>query len=88
MPNSNGHLLGSTARNAVEAGMAQAECRAAVDEFNRDLPSFCRRLGITPAQLNITTPILLMLVCMRQQTIIDTLRADLDEMSRLGVPAL
>lgn len=79
-------LNGSAGRNAVEVGIAQGECHSAIDEFNRDLPSFCRRLGIAPSLLNLPTPTLLMLVCMRQQALIDTLRSDLDEMSRLGTP--
>lgn len=84
---SNGKLLGSTSRNAVEAGLAHSECASAIAEFNRDLPSFCRLLGIAPSLLNLPTPTLLMLICMRQQSIIDTLRTDFNEMSRLGAPA-
>lgn len=83
MPNSNGHLLGSTARNAVEAGMAQAECRAAVDYFNTELPRFCKRLGITPAQLNLPTPTLLMVVCMCLARENDTLSARIDGLETL-----
>jgi hypothetical protein len=62
-------------RNVVELGMAAAECRAALEEFNRTLPSFCKRLDIPPAWLNLSTPELLMLVCMRQQAVIDELAA-------------
>jgi hypothetical protein len=64
--------------------MSQAECRAALDEFNRDLPSFCRRLGITPSVLNLPTPTLLMLVCMRLARENDVLSARLDELSTLA----
>lgn len=63
------------ARNVVELGMAQSECRAALEEFNRALPDFCRRLDIPPSWLNLNTPELLMLVCMRQQAVIDDLAA-------------
>jgi hypothetical protein len=55
--------------------MATAECRAALAEFSRTLPDFCRRLDIPPAWLNLGTPELLMLVCMRQQAVIDELAA-------------
>lgn len=65
-------------RNVVELGMAQAECRRALDEFNRTLPDFCRRLDIAPALLNLNTPELLMLICMRQQTIIDELASTIN----------
>jgi hypothetical protein len=58
-------------RNAVELGMAAAEGRAALAEFSATLPDFCKRLDIPPAWLNLSTPELLMLVCMRQQKIID-----------------
>lgn len=73
------------ARNVVELGMAEAECRRALAEFTRDLPEFCRRLNVAPSILNLRTPELLMLVCMRQQALIDTLRADLDELSRVAL---
>lgn len=63
------------ARNVVELGMAQAECRRALAEFNTRLPEFCKRLDIPPAWLNLNTPELLMLVCMRQQAVIDDLAA-------------
>lgn len=75
----------SPARNVVELGMASAECRKALAEFTRDLPEFCRALDIAPAILNLRTPELLMIVCMRQQALIDRLRGDLDELSRLAV---
>ncbi len=67
----NGRTSGS--RNAVELGMASAECRAALAEFAAALPGFCRRLDLPPAVLNLSTPELLILICMRQQRIIDDL---------------
>lgn len=69
------------ARNAVEVGMAQAECRRALQEFNDNLADFCRRLDIPPAWLNLNTPELLMLVCMRQQRVIDDLAAQVSSLA-------
>lgn len=87
MSNTNGRtdaLRDTTSRNAVEAGIASNECREALNIFNRDLAAFCRRLDIPPSWLTLRTPELLMLVCMRQQALIDTLRGDIDELSRLA----
>ncbi len=81
----NGRFAGSRTagtRNAVELGMASAECRAALAEFTATLPDFCRRLDLAPAVLNLNTPELLMLICMRQQTMIDHLGAALDAITR------
>ena len=68
-------------RNAVEAGLAHAECARAQDEFARELPTFCRRIGISPALLNLPTPTLLMLVCMRLAAENDVLAARVDALS-------
>ncbi len=80
----NGRLTGRTAgsRNVVELGMAEAECRRALAEFSTTLPAFCRRLDLAPAVLNLNTPELLMLICMRQQTMIDHLGAVIDAITR------
>lgn len=86
MANARDTIFGTDgARNVVELGMEQAECRKALAEFTRDLPHFCKRLDIPPAVLNLRTPELLMIVCMRQQALIDNLRSDLDELSRLAI---
>lgn len=63
------------ARNVVEAGMTHAACRAASEEITRNLTSFCKRLDIAPALLNLDNASLFMLICQRQQAIIDELAA-------------
>jgi hypothetical protein len=73
----------SAARNAVELGMAEAECKRALQEFTRELPGFCRRLDIPHQVLSLRTPELLMLICIRQQRIIDDLA---DTVQRLAFP--
>ncbi len=80
----NGRLTGRTAgsRNVVELGMAEAECRRALAEFNSRLPDFCRRLDLAPAVLNLNTPELLMLICMRQQSMIDALIDNVRDITR------
>lgn len=80
--NTRDDLFNGASAPVIKLGMAEAECRQALAEFNRDLPEFCKRLNIAPSILNLRTPELLMLVCMRQQALIDTLRADLDELHR------
>jgi len=77
----NGAHAPRTSRNAVELGMKQAECAAALRQFTLDLPDFCRRLDIPPALLNLGTPELLMIVCIRQQRIIDELAATVNRVA-------
>ncbi len=81
----NGRFAGSRtagSRNVVELGMAEAECRRALAEFSAALPAFCRRLDLAPAVLNLNTPELLMLICMRQQAIIDDLDTRVNAITR------
>ena len=70
-------------RNVVEAGMTHAACRVASEELTRNLASFCRRLDIAPALLNLDNTSLLILICQRQQAIIDDLA---QQVSRLAFP--
>lgn len=83
--NARDNLFNGPSAPVINLGMAEAECRKALQEFSRDLPSFCKQLDIAPAILNLRTPELLMIVCMRQQALIDTLRGDLDELRRVAV---
>lgn len=75
MPNARDDLYNGASAPIINLGSAEAECRAALREFSTKLPDFCKRLDLAPAVLNLRTPELLMLVCMRQQAIIDDLAA-------------
>lgn len=73
------------ARNVVQLGMAEAECRRALAEFTEKLPALMKRLDLAPAVLNLATPELLILVCIRQQAIIDRLEQTVLQLNHLSV---
>lgn len=81
--NARDDLYNGASAPVLRLGTAHAECASALAQFTRDLPDFCRRLDLAPALLNLGTPELLMIVCMRQQSIIDDLAA---QVSRLTFP--
>lgn len=75
--NARDDLYNGASAPTIDRALGLAKCRAASEEFTRALPSFCKRLDIAPELLNLDTATLLMLVCMRQQAIIDDLAAQI-----------
>lgn len=81
--NARDDLYNGASAPTIERVTALGRCRAASEEFTRALPAFCKRLDIHPDLLNLDTATLLMLICQRQQTIIDDLA---QQVSRLAFP--
>ena len=81
--NARDDLYNGASAPTIERAMALGKCRAASAEFTHNLPQFCKRLNIAPELLNLDTATLLMLICQRQQAIIDDLA---QQVSRLAFP--
>lgn len=74
-----------TSRIAVEEMSALAECASAQAEFDRELPAFCKLVGLTqPLLAKLPMPTLLLLVNMRLFKLLSSKLREFD--ARISVP--